>query len=266
MSEENYIIDGPDDAPAEPVAEVVQEAEPVEEAPEPTPDAATPPAEPTAEEVEAARIRDAAFKAREAKREAREERQKREELERKLAELTAPVRPDIPDYPDPYDENYAEKVRHRDAMIAQAARWDAQQAQAEQHRQWQAQEEQRKQQEELHKTAQDYSRKAVTLGVSGDELRAGGEMMVRFGVPQEIMTRILRDDRGPEITAYLGKNPDALGTLIDMHPMDAAVYLETVVKPNSKRTPPPVVPPPAQVPDGAGFREGERGPKGVTYY
>ncbi len=264
MSDEELgTIDGPaDDLQAdapEPVEPQAQEG-------------ATPPAEAPAEATqespeddEAAKIRDAAFKMREAKRQAAEERAKREEVERKLAELTAPVRPDIPPYPDPYDNDFAEKIRLRDAAIAQAARWDGQQAAAEAQRQWEAQERARREQEETAKAGQAYAKKAETLGVSPQELQTGGALIAQFGVPQEIMARILRDDRGPEITAYLGKNPDAIGNLVDMHPMDAAVYLETVVKPNAKRPPRASTPPPPRTPEGSGYPEGQRGPAGTTY-
>jgi len=208
-------------------------------------------------------------KQREAEREAEQERQRRVELEQRLAQLEAPVRPNIPPVPDRYsygsDQEFAQAVMARDALIAQAVRYDNNQAYAQQQREQMEQENQRKQQQELLETAQSYTKKAEILGITPEELQTAGAVLVQYGVPDHITHRILKDDRGPEMTAYLGKNIAELDMISRMEPMDAAVYLETVVKPKAKRAPPAVVPPPADSPGGAGMPEGNKGPKGVRY-
>jgi len=204
-------------------------------------------------------------KQREAERLADERQRELDEVRRKLQQYESPVRPDIPPPPDPYDDNFQEKVRQRDAQIAAAARWDGQQQYAEQLRISQEQEEQRKQYEQITQVAQSYTKKAETLGVSADELKMAGAALVQYGIPDRLSSRILRDDRGPEITTYLAKNLVEFDQLVRMEPEDAAVYLETIIKPKARKKPPEKVPDPAHSPGGAGMPEGRRGPAGATY-
>lgn len=268
--------DGPeDDAPAvEAEAPATPEAAP---APEPEAPAATPepeakkppPLTPEQQEVFDAAIAKKVGKQREAERLAEEERQKRVELEQRLAALEAPVRPDIPKVPDRYDYNsdqeFAQAVQHRDALIAQAVRWDANQAYAKQQREQAELDAQRRQQQQLAEAAQTYDKKAEVLGITPQELQQAGAALVQFGIPDNLAGRILRDDRGPEITTYLAKNVVELDALVRMDPMDAAVHLETVIKPKAKRVAPTPPPPPPSSPGGAGFPEGQRGPAGAIY-
>lgn len=257
-----------DDAPElEQEAPEVEEVE-GEESPETEPEKKAPVAEeaPPDEEDQSKAARELAFKMREAKREAAEERRRNEELEARLAKLESPVRPDIPPPPDPYDDNFQEKVRQRDAQIAAAARWDGQQQYAEQLRQSQEQEEQRKQYEQITQVAQSYTKKAETLGVSADELKMAGAALVQYGIPDRLSSRILRDDRGPEITTYLAKNILELERMMGMEPEDAAVYMEMVVKPKARKKPPEKVPDPAHSPGGAGVPDGKEWLKGTKFY
>lgn len=51
-----------------------------------------------------------------------------------------------------------------------------------------------------------------------------------------------------------------------MDAIDAAVYLETVIKPKAKRAPVKLPPDPSENLSGASMRENSRGPKGAQYF
>ncbi len=204
-------------------------------------------------------------KQREAERVASEERNRREELERKLAELQAPVRPDIPPVPDPYDQDFQAKSQFRDAMIAKAAQYDAQVRWNQQQIEDARAKEAAKGQQVLQQTAVTYAETAAKLGVQAQELQQAGAAVAQYGINDRLATRILKDERGPEITVYLSKNLQDLDALSNMEPEDAAVYIETVIKPKAKRGPPTLAPAPVETLKGSGSPEGYTGPDGATY-
>jgi hypothetical protein len=217
------------------------------------------------EEDEAAQaIRDAAFKAREAKREAAAEKERREELERKLQQYEAPVRPDIPPPPDPYDQDFQQRVAHRDALIAQAARWDAQQAYVQQQAQVDAQARWQAEQDKLRATVTAYSGTADKLGITAAELSQAGQAVAQFGIHDDLAQHILTDEQGPSITVYLSKNPLEMDKISNMSPIKAAAYIESHVKPKAVKPPPQLAPEPVESLKGSGVPENESHMKGVT--
>jgi hypothetical protein len=217
------------------------------------------------EEDEAAQaIRDAAFKAREAKREAAAEKERREELERKLQQYEAPVRPDIPPPPDPYDQDFQQRVAHRDALIAQAARWDAQQAYVQQQAQADAQARWQAEQDKLRATVTAYSGTADKLGITASELSQAGQAVAQFGIHDDLAQHILTDEQGPSITVYLSKNPLEMDKISNMSPIKAAAYIESHVKPKAVKPPPQLAPEPVESLKGSGVPENESHMKGVT--
>jgi DNA repair exonuclease SbcCD ATPase subunit len=273
MGEEAVELDGPEydepdnsavESEETEVADPVETDEPGGEE-EAQPEAKKPP--PLTEEQQAA-VNDAigkkVAKQREAERQAQEYQQQLQELSQRLQKYETPVRPDIPPPPDPYEDGFAQKVAERDAIIARAAQFDAQ-------IEWEKQQEQRKQQEAANaerervgKVVQSYSDTAGKMGITADELQAAGAQIAPM-VPDRLALRILNDPQGPEITTYLAKNLVELDTLSRMHPEDAAVYLETAIKPKAKRPPPKLAPDPSDKLSGASMREGDMGPKGATY-
>lgn len=246
------------DEPIQPVAEAPKEAEnveipPVQPVAEEAPTEEAPKEE--AEDENAKAIRDAAFKAREAKREAAEAKRQLEEAQRKLQEYEAPVRPDIPPPPDPYDDNFAQKVAHRDALIAQAARWDQQQAFVQQQAQQAKQEEFNRQQEKLRETVTAYSGTAEKLGIAAHELQQAGMTVAQYGINDDIANHILTDELGPSITVYLAKNPLEMDKLSVMSPIKAAAYIEANIKPKARKPPPTLAPEPIPSLKGSGMPE-----------
>ena len=201
---------------------------------------------------------------REAERQAQEYQAQLAEAQRKLQQYEAPVRPDIPPPPDPYEDNFAAKVAHRDAMIAKAAQFDAEinwrNTQEQQRQQQIAAEERAK----VVKTVETYSEVATKLGITSEELAEAGSKIAPY-IPDRLALRILNDASGPEITTFLAKNLVELDKVTRMSPEDGAVYLETVIKPAAKRAPPKLAPEPTEKLSGASMRESDRGPSGATY-
>jgi hypothetical protein len=272
MGEEAFSYDGPEEV-AETVTDVV--VEPVKEAETKQPEVEEKPQEPEAKkapppltEEQQAVVNDAigkkVAKQREAERKAQEYEQQLAEARQKLQQYEAPVRPDIPPPPDPYEDNFAAKVAHRDAMIAKAAQFDARQdAQREQEaaRQQQAAAEQK---QKLAKAEEDFIKNGTNLGIDRDELYAAS-MRVAPHIAGPIGLRVLNDPQGPEIAQYLDKNPLELDKLARMEVFDAAIYIENTIKPKAKRAPPKLAPEPTENLSGAAMKEAEKGPPNVKY-
>lgn len=203
-------------------------------------------------------------KMRERERELEEERRRREELQQKVEQYEAPVRPDIPDAPDPYDDNYEEQQKARDAAIAKAAEYDARQAAIEEQNRQVLQQQQEAAQKQIIETVTTYSERADKLGIKADELQVAGNRVADFGIDNSLAQHILSDELGPAITMHLSSNVQDMEKVAQMSPMQAAIYIETNVKPNlqQKTVEPP--PEPVEQVDGKGFAA-ERGPSGVTY-
>lgn len=270
MGEEAYTIDGPEELTGEELAPV----------PETAPDPEAPAKEPERELTDEERIalftpeQQATFNREQGKlrtnwREAELKAEERErqliETQRKLQQYEAPVRPDIPPPPDPYEDNFAQKVAHRDAMIARAAQFDAEinwRNNQEQQRQQQAAAEERA---KVVKTVETYSEVATKLGITSEELAEAGSKIAPY-VPDRLALSILNDASGPEITTFLAKNLVELDKVTRMSPEDGAVYLETVIKPAAKRPVPKLAPEPTDKLSGASVKEAGRGPSGVVYY
>jgi len=268
MSDETTSFDGPEELTGEeltPVPDTAPEPAPETPAPEPEAKKAPPPLTPEQQESVNEAIGKKVAKQREAERQAQEYQAQLAEAQRKLQQYEAPVRPDIPPPPDPYEDNFAQKVAHRDAMIAKAAQFDAEinwRNNQEQQRQQQAAAEERA---KVVKTVETYSEVATKLGITSEELATAGAQIAPY-VPDRLAMRILNDASGPEITTYLAKNLVELDRVTRMSPEDAAVYLETTIKPAAKRTPPKLAPEPTDKLSGASVKESGRGPRGAQYF
>jgi DNA repair exonuclease SbcCD ATPase subunit len=266
MSDDTTVYDDADQPTGEEL-EPVTESAPVETPEAPAPDIEakkTPALTPEQQEAVDQAIGKKVAKQREAERQAEEARRELLEAQQRLQQYERPIRPDIPAPPDPYEDNFAAKVAHRDAMIAKAAEFDAQ-------IRWQQQQEQARQQQTIAeerakvvKTVESYSETASKLGITADELQEAGAKIAPY-MPDKLALRILNDASGPEITTYLARNLVELDKVTRMDAMDAAVYLETVIKPKSKRAPVKLPPEPTESLSGAAMREGQRGPRGVVY-
>ena len=255
MSDEEEVIvtldDEPNDTPTEPT-EPTEATEPVE----PTePAALTPEQE---EEDRQKEIRNKAFENRELKRVAEAERQKREKLEQEIREREAPVRPDIPPMPNFLeDDDYDEKVALRDHLIAERAAYDRELQIQEQMRASQQQDENRKALEAQDARIKDYSKRASDLGVTESDLRLAGSVVASYEISDDVASHILDDEKGPQVTMYLSKNPEEIEKLNTMSATQAAIYIENTIKPVATKATLERTPAPVDTPKGSGYPEEE---------
>ena len=202
---------------------------------------------------------------REAERAAQEAQRRAEAAEAKLAEVSKPVRPDIPPPPDPYSDSFAEEIAARDKAIQDAAAYDAQQNLIKQQQQEAEQAKTKAAQDKFVETVTSYTERAEKLGVERAELQKAGELVTPLLQPA-VVNFILEQEQGPNITTYLANNPQELESIRHMAPLQAAAHIAAnVVSKASAKEPPTLAPDPVDNPNGAGFPEGQRGPKGATY-
>ena len=262
MSDAALDIDGPDEE---------TEAPAVAEAPTETPEA--PPEPPKVEfNDDQQRVMNDAIgkkvaKQREAERQAEELQRQLQEQSDELAKLKQPQRPDVPAAPDPYSDNYDQEMAERDAAMGQQLQYDAQAKFAQDQQNATQQAAYDAAIEAQNKTSDAYKDRAEKLGVAGDTLVKAGATVGNYGLDPSITMHILADDQGPSLTVFLADNPTELEAVRQMSPMQAAVYLETQVKPKAVAARPGVNATPAPVASvsGGGFPEKEDGLANVTY-
>lgn len=204
------------------------------------------------------------FKIREAERESDKLRQQLADLQ---AKIPKEVRPDIPAMPDEYAEDRDAQIAQRDEAIRQSAVFDSNQAnklKQEQAANLKAAEDR---QTEINQVFADYDTQAVKLGVDAQELLAAGTAVGTYGLSNEVVLHIAKDDKGPLITTYLHKNPAALETIRQLDSLSAAAYIETQIKPQAAAlgNKQPTAPDPIETLNGSGVAPRERGPKGATF-
>lgn len=199
-----------------------------------------------------------------------EERRRAEALEQELAATRARLpteqRPSVPDLPDPYDADYAVKIEARDQALRDAAAYDARQSVLQEQQQTQAQEAQAKAQAATFERIRTYTERAQKLGIEAEQLQVAGTTVQQYGINDDLADFILDHEQGPQITAYLASNPGELDDLNRLTPIQAAVKLETVIKPKaSQLSGISGAPKPAEGLTGGGAPPTQRGPEGATY-
>ena len=242
-----------------------EEAQP-EEQPEAAPAEAEKPEEPriefTPEQQEFINSKIVADKVREkheAKREAEEARRQAEELQAELQKLKQPERPEIPPMPEPFEDDYEKKMESYAKAVRDQAEYDFAVRQQQQAQEMAQQAELRRQQEELVKANSTFVESSKKLGIAEAELDSAVQNIAQvggLGNGAVLANHLLADPNGPEIVSYLGKNLGEVEKLQQMTVPQAAVYIESL-REKARRPAPETAPPPPEVPDGAGFPEGD---------
>lgn len=209
------------------------------------------------------RINKKTYEAEEAKRQAEDLRLENERLK---AQLPQEQRPVVPEPPDPYDADYAEQLKAYTQAVSDAAAYDAgQQVRTEAETQ-KALEAQQKLQDEWTNRALSYTENAKTLGIDAKELQLAGQTVAAFGVSDDLTQHILEDEQGPLITRFLAHNPGELEKIVGMTTAQAAVYVETTVKPKASASSGiSGAPKPVESLGGGGAPPTQRGPAGATF-
>lgn len=197
----------------------------------------------------------------------RESDKLKQEIEGLRKQIPVETRPDVPGTPDPYDDDYEARLKDRDAAIHKQAAYDAQETVRRDQEVTALQEQERVQVETLQKSVNEYSDRAIQLGVGEDDLRAAGNIVNQYGINPQLTLFILKDEQGPLITKYLSQNPQEIEALNRLDPMSAAVLVATSIKQKAVGLKPKSTeaPEPPEYLEGAGAPLTKRGPKGATF-
>ncbi len=249
-------------------ASVTQPSEPIAPAtPAPEP-AAQPPAE--TEEQKQTRIAKEAYEHRATKRELAALRKQLEEMQNAQNQKPKPVVPDLPDPLTLTPEQLQQSLVTRDEAIRQAALYEAEQQAIARQSQMAEDARQRAEQEAIATAGQQYSAKAVQLGLKPEELYQAGMMVAQSELNPEVAKLILSDEHGPLITKYLASNPSELDRFSDLskaNPYQAAIELVTLLKPKAAALKPKVssAPAPGERIGSGLMTHDDYGPAGATY-
>lgn len=203
-------------------------------------------------------------KAKEAEREAEQLRRDLEEARKQIPKVERPEVPPLPD--DPYSDDYAEKMEARDAVIAQAAQFDADQRYREQVEQQAQAAQQRSQAEAIQANVETYSKRAEALSVPKAELQLAAMKVQNAGMTLELLGEVTASDSGPLITMYLADNPSELQLLNQLSGEGLKKYMSAAVIPQLKApTAKPSAPAPVDTVRGGGAKSEHPALKGVTF-
>ncbi len=170
------------------------------------------------------------FKRREQERKADDLAIKLAEAERKLSLKPEKGIQAVPELPDSFDDDFKERLAERDRIITENAQVTALKSANEQQTQLNQQEQQRNFVNSLQGKVDTYSAKAKELGISESELKEAGDIVMGYGIPDDLTVAILEDKDGPLMTKYLSQNPVVMGKLATMPPVQAAIFLEREVR------------------------------------
>lgn len=172
------------------------------------------------------------------KRQAEREKLELAERLRALEEQFKPTEPELPNPPDPFADDYDEQMAQYNEKMRQRIAWETEQK-YKQEQQQQAQVQQQQQQlEQVRQQAADYATNAERLGIDKARLAQAGNTVAQYGINQDVAKAILADEQGPLITDYLASNVAELDQVVRMPPVQAALYIESRVKPKLQQLKP----------------------------
>lgn len=172
------------------------------------------------------------------------------EAKRKLAEFEA-SKPalSIPPIPDPYEDDYEEKTKARDAAIIAKANQDERQSVLDSQQQSIQQKAEQDKIESAQRAVTAYRDKAKSIGVDEARLVQAENVVANYGIDQDQLQFIIGKDDGALIIQHLAANPIELDDLKSMNPFHAAEYINSTLsqkaaalKPRTSNAPDPVKP------------------------
>jgi len=152
--------------------------------------------------------------------------------------------PEIPPMPDAFDDQFEAKVKARDAAIAEHAKWQVESQLSQQQAAQQAEQEQLQQQQRLEKSQAAYLARAESAKITPEQLERAGNL-IGSDISMTKAMGILDHSKGPEITMYLARNPEALEALSKMSDFAAGNYMAQEIVPKLSAKPKPSAPDPA---------------------
>ena len=168
-----------------------------------------------------------------------------EEAKRQLAEMQAaqpkPQAPIVPEMPNPDDfygdpNGFNTAMQSRDEAIANRASYDAQANYERNMQEQQRQVQVNEQRQQEAKTIDTYAANAEKLGINGEQLQQDAGIVSQAIRSPELESHILADAQGPLVVNYLARNVMELDTIQSMSPIQAALYVDNVIKPKLSST------------------------------
>lgn len=165
------------------------------------------------------------------KKQAEREKQQLEERMLKLEQSLKPQEPPTPTTPDPFSDSYEDDLQEYNKALIARHTWETQQQQSVVSKQQAQQQAQQDTLKDIQSKSATYNEKATSFGIKPDQLKLAGETVGAFGISEDVAMAILSDDKGPLITTYLADNHAELDQVSSMTPYQAAIYIETKIKP-----------------------------------
>ena len=194
-----------------------------------------------------------------------EERRLREEAEAKYQKLLdnqpKPKEPTIPELPDVDDfygdpNGYNAKILAREVAIKEHAVFEAQNRLIRDQQEHQARQVEYEQQAKQREAIESYTKKATDFGLTNEQLNKDATFVTQAGIHPQLSVHLLNDPQGPLVTNYLANNILELDRVRSLNPIDAAVYIATVVRPKLKGVNKSTnAPAPANIDNGGGVPE-----------
>ena len=197
-----------------------------------------------------------------------EERRTVEKLRAEMDELRSSIpqeaQPSIPDIPDPYDDDFSEKMTARDKAVQDLAAFNARQSLQRDNEQAALVQSQEKQRQVVIKREQIFNERAVSSGVSENEVATSLQTVSAYGgVGNDLAGYMIESEQGPAIISHLAKNPDQIIALQGMTALQGAVYVNSQIIPKLSTASP--TPAPVDSLGGGGAPPEQKGPKGATF-
>lgn len=190
---------------------------------------------------------------------AEEETQKLKEkldaIEAQKGDVTIPPLPDRYDFDS--DEEFNAQVRMRDDAIMQKAQQDAQQKNILEQQAAAKEAAEKAENERVQTLIGDYTQRITKHGLNTEEIRIAGDTVVKNGIDGAVAEYILGDEDGPLITKYLADNPIIQDELRYLPPIEAAMKINSVIRPNAVLLKPQAsnAPDPTEILEGRGAGE-----------
>ena len=204
-----------------------------------------------------------------------EEKRKREELEAQLDQLKKKLEAqnkqsediEIPALPDVYDDDYAEKLKQREAALQKAAEIKARKAMMQEQEQRILTERIKRQQDEISKKAQEMFDNGKKLGISEEELTKADQTVAAFIKDAGLAKFILDQKDSALIVKYLSSSATELEKLSVMDPIHASVRIATKIAPQAMKLKPDITqtPDPLEIPKGKPVPQDDPYLKGVSF-
>jgi len=177
----------------------------------------------------------------------------RDDLKAQLAAIEsnkpAPTVSELPDRFEMTDEEFSAALKQRDEQLRNVASYEAKK-QANEQALNTANEQAAKAKETVYRKAgEDYAKRSDALGISRENQTKAADVVVGYGISDDVKLHIVNDVNGPLIIQHLASNPADLDDLSQMNNMEAAVYISNTLsksalslKTKSSNAPDPLTP------------------------